>query len=194
MFEPFFTTKKDGTGLGLAISNTIITNHNGYILLDSEFGNGATFDIILPATVENIPELEMISITPRKFTGRVLVLDDELNIQLVLKSMLMKLGFDPVISSTGQETIQTYETAIKNSYKFDFIILDLTIPGGLGGVDTLKQIQQMDPSVKAIVSSGYTDDPILENYQTYGFCAALPKPYTMEQLIQVINLTKNLDK
>ena len=185
IFDPFFTTRKDGTGLGLAISWSIIKRHNGTIDLESETGKGSTFFIYIPA-VEGV--LEEDAVPKKKFfgIGRILVMDDEFLIREVAGKMLKDAGFIVEKAVNGEEAVELYEKAMSEGEPFDAIILDLTVPGGMGGYETLEKIKESDPSVVAIASSGYSEDDIISNPEKYGFAASLPKPYLRETFSDII--------
>jgi CheY-like chemotaxis protein len=174
IFDPYYTTKKFGNGLGLTTAFSIIKNHQGHITVDSELGKGASFHIYLP-TAKNAAWLHKtkISTIPIKGQGRILVMDDEASIREVLGQMLQKLGYEAVCVKDGGQALEAYQQAKKQG-PFDAVILDLTIPNGLGGKETLELLLQLDPQIRTIVSSGYGDDPIMANYENYGFKALSP--------------------
>jgi PAS domain S-box-containing protein len=185
IFDPFFTTKKDGTGLGLATSWSIIKRHKGTIEFDSHPGRGTTFLIYIPSC-ECEPE---IVVPPQKsFSGhgRVLVMDDEFIIREVAGKMLKDAGFTVDKAVTGEEAVDMYKEAFNKGIPYDVIILDLTIPGGMGGNEALQKIKEFHKDVAAICSSGYSDDDIISNPEKYGFSASLPKPYLRETFSEVI--------
>ncbi len=175
IFDPYFSTKeKDsnkGSGLGLAIVHSIINKHGGAIMVESTPGEGSNFIIYLQAMPdirqENIPLEDVSDDSPK----RILVMDDEEMIRKVVCNMLTHLGFESTATADGEETINLYKQGQDNGKSFDAIIMDLTIPGGLGGVETVKEILRCDPNAKVIVSSGYSQDPVLDNYKKFGFCA-----------------------
>jgi len=187
IFDPYFTTRKEGHGLGLATSYSIIKRHDGYISVKSRLNKGTTFHIYLPASLEG-------TATGKKFQealvfgkGRVLFMDDNENIRMMVDKMLSHLGFEVITSENDITFIDLYRNAIKANNPFDLVIMDLTIPGGLGGKKTIKLLQEINPNIKAIVSSGYSNDPIMANYREYGFCGVIPKPYTIEKLSKVLS-------
>jgi DNA-binding NtrC family response regulator len=168
--------------LGLASCYSIIRNHNGLITFSSEINKGTSFYVYLPTT-EGTPFSESIpDVKYKKFHGNVMIMDDDINILVVLKSMLVRLGFDVTSTKGGQELLSLYQEDLKNHKRYQFFLLDLTIPGGLGGKETVQQLLKMDPSIKVIVSSGYSNDPVLANYSEYGFIGVLKKPYTIADL------------
>jgi two-component system cell cycle sensor histidine kinase/response regulator CckA len=186
IFEPFFTTKNKGTGLGLSTSYSVIKKHNGHITVESKVGIGTKFHIFLPASDES----SAITVDEEKAfrgKGKILVMDDQKMVRDTVGSMLKRIGFEHVeFARDGQEAIGLYRKAMKSSEPFDVIIVDLTIPGGMGGQEVINELCKIDPDVKAIVSSGYTTAPILSNPEKYAFKSALIKPYNIIQLSQVM--------
>jgi CheY-like chemotaxis protein len=195
IFNPYFSTKEMGTqkgiGLGLATTYSIINRHDGHITVESEAGVGTTFTIYLPAAVEEIVGIEPVKMVepekPAVRTGRILVMDDEEMIRNLSRQVLSRLGYEPELVKDGAEAIELYRKAMETGETFDAVILDLTIKGGMGGKDTVKALLELDPQVKAIVSSGYSNDPVMTNHRGYGFIGALPKPYTMKDLSDALN-------
>jgi signal transduction histidine kinase/CheY-like chemotaxis protein len=188
IFDPYFSTKKEGNGLGLAISHSIITKHGGHIAATSTPGQGATFVVFLPASANQKEIRERPAETEEKTKEcRVLVMDDEEMVRDILKALLKRLGHDVILAENGREAIDTYQNALKSDQPIDLIIMDLTIPGGMGGKDAVHEILALDPKAKVVVSSGYSNDPIMANYRDYGFSAAIAKPYQMSELTNIIN-------
>lgn len=182
IFDPYFTTKQKGSGLGLAVCYSIVKNHKGYVKVESALGVGTTFHIYLrafasPVYSEN-PNGGTFSATGE---GKVLVMDDEEYIRDILGDILSIQGYAVDFAKNGEEAIELYRN---NSY--DVVILDLTVPGGMGGKETMRALLDMDPSVKVIVSSGYSSDPIMSNYKQYGFRDVIGKPYRIEELGEMI--------
>ncbi|MBF0502469.1 MAG: PAS domain S-box protein [Candidatus Riflebacteria bacterium] len=193
IFDPYFTTKERGNGLGLATSYSIIKNHGGMIDVISKSGVGSTFMIYLPA-IAGQPRKEVTETRPQLSQSRkskVLVMDDEAAIRDMSSELLSMLGHDVEVARNGQEALEKYKHAIDMGTLFDIVILDLTIRGGMGGVETVQQLLKIDPQVKAIVSSGYTDDAALANYISQGFKACLNKPYDIDALKDVLNKILN---
>ncbi len=192
IFDPYFTTKENGCGFGLATSYSIIKKHDGYITVESMPNKGTTFYIYIPASPQNIQiqtaKIEKINTGK----GKVLVLDDEEDVRKIAGKMLNRFGCKVEFAKDGVEAIETYKSAIESQDPFDFIIMDLTIPGGMGGEEAIKKILEIDPGVTAIVSSGYSNDPIVANFSEYGFSDFLAKPYKMAELNRVVqSLTDN---
>ncbi len=187
IFDPYFTTKSEGHGLGLSMTWSVIKNHGGHITVDSEPGKGTEFRIYLPAT-GNAPAEEQGA--PRQVlggSGRVLVLEDEEVVRRALRRMLKQLGYEAEFTEDGNETIRLYKEAAADARPFDVVIMDLTIPGGLGGKEAVKGLREIAPAAKVIVSSGYSDEPVMSDYVRYGFDAVLPKPYKYEELAEILS-------
>jgi two-component system cell cycle sensor histidine kinase/response regulator CckA len=188
IFDPYFTTKDNGLGLGLATCYSIINNHNGHITVESTPGAGTTFSLYLPASsMQDVPPPADTGRAPLRGTGKILVMDDEDIVRDVLRRSLTHLGYTVVSARDGNETVVLYEQALKSSKSFDAVIMDLTIPGGMGGKETLTKLRQIDPRVKAIVSSGYSDDPIMASFKDFGFCGVVSKPYTLKTLSEIVH-------
>lgn len=186
IFDPYYSTKQTGSGLGLSTAYSIIANHHGRIAASSIQGQGATFVIFLPAAQETTP-VSQASLSPVAGEGRVLVMDDEESIRLVLSEMLQYLGYDVQCAAEGKEAFERYQEAYHAQQPFNAVILDLTVPGGWGGKDTVQHLRQFDPQVKAIVASGYCSDPVLSRYSTFGFHGVVAKPFRLTELSQVLH-------
>ena len=193
VFDPYFTTKKTGSGLGLSTVYSIIRRHGGIITATSKEGEGTTFTFFLPAAGEMLSEKQETLRELLKGAGRVLVMDDDEAIREVARLMLTELGYTPTLTVNGQEAVAAYADALREGKPFACVILDLTIPGGMGGRDTVAKLAAMDGRVKAIVSSGYASDPVVANFRDYGFCAAVNKPYRLDELSQVLHRVLNHD-
>jgi len=190
IFDPYFTTKQSGSGLGLAVVYSIIANHAGHITVQSETGKGTIFSIYLPSTGKQ-PLAEKPDETPAslaKGQGKILVMDDEELIRNVSTAMLRQLGYEAHAANDGEETITRYLQAKKDGQPFDLVIMDLTVPGGMGGKETIGHLRQLDPQVKAVVSSGYANDPIMANFNKYGFCGVAPKPFSLQELSELLQM------
>lgn len=183
IFDPYFTTKQKGSGLGLTISFSIISKHDGLITVNSKLSKGSVFCIYLPAAMNNekveLPETEN---KPELIEKKILVMDDEEDILNLIDSILTDSGYHVELARDGRETLKIYQNSMENNDKFSLIIMDLTIPGGMGGKDTIVRIKEMDPSAKVIVCSGYSNDPIISNFREYGFIDALTKPFKLSEL------------
>ncbi|MEA2012031.1 MAG: PAS domain S-box protein [Verrucomicrobiota bacterium] len=189
IFDPYFTTKRTGHGLGLATTYSIIEKHGGKIMVDSEEKKGTTFTIYLPATDSKQIELTDQSDKTTEKTkqkAEILVMDDEEMIAKLVKDILKSVGHSVTITHNGEEALKIYKEKMNSEKPFDAVILDLTIRGGMGGKETIKELLKINPEIKAIVSSGYADDPVLTNYPLYGFKSVIEKPYSLEELKKVI--------
>lgn len=186
IFTPYFTTKDAGSGLGLATAYSIIKKHGGHIHFYTS-DKGSEFYFYLPTTNKAHEEIVENNQEYQQFTGRILIMDDDELVCKTLSSILERIGFTVDISSDGDEALKKYNDAFKNRCGYDLIIMDLTIPGGMGGEETMKLLLQTYPDAKVIVSSGYSNDPILANYQELGFRGILQKPYTITQVQQIIS-------
>jgi PAS domain S-box-containing protein len=187
IFDPYFTTKKKGNGLGLASCLSIIRKHGGNIIVKSKAGTGSEFKIYLPVSDKPVAEKGADYEGRLCGSGRILLMDDDINICNTVPDLLRSYGFDVDFATDGAEAIRKYQETKTLGRDYDLYIFDLTVPGGLGGVDTIKILKEFEPKIKAIVSSGYFDDPVMANYADYGFSAVFPKPYDFKKLIAVIN-------
>ncbi len=192
IFDPYFTTKQKGTGLGLAIAYSIIKNHGGLITVESEYGKGTIFNIYLPASNERTMQEETDDDTLHTGKGRILVMDDEEMVRDAIGDMLLDLEYSVEFATGGCEAIKKYKEAKLSGKPYDVVIMDLTVPGGMGGKDAIKEILEFDPSVKAIVSSGYSNDPVMANYQIYGFSGVITKPYELKKLSKELYRVMNI--
>jgi CheY-like chemotaxis protein len=186
IFDPYFTTKTGGSGLGLATAYAIVTKHDGHITVDSRVGVGTTCHIYLPAS-KRPTQPEPIPIDePFVGSGTMLVMDDEEAIRDLLDAMLTDMGYEVVCVADGVQALAAYQQAKAAGRAFVGVILDITIPGGMGGLETITQLRTLDPQVKAIISSGYANDPVMANFQVYGFSGMVTKPYTVHKLRDVL--------
>ncbi len=186
IFDPFFTTKKTGNGLGLSTSYSIIKKHNGYLEAESTPGIGTTFYIFLPASIRPLEVKKVKSEIVVSDGIKILLMDDEESIRNVSGEMLTYFGYQVSLARNGQEAIKLYKEAKENGEAFDAVIMDLTIPGGLGGIETMAVLRQMDPDIKAIITSGYANDQVMSDYQKYGFSGVAIKPYKVNELNEVL--------
>jgi CheY-like chemotaxis protein len=189
IFDPYFTTKEKGTGLGLATTYSIIKNHAGLITVESQLHYGSTFTIYLPAA----RDVELPVEAPRTInpvvagTGRVLIVDDEEAIRALVEYTLSHLGYEVSEAETAMDGVNLYREKLEAGERFDLVILDLTLPGGMGGKEALKRLIEIDPTVNAIVSSGYAMDATMSRYQDFGFRGVIAKPYEASELGKVVN-------
>ncbi len=187
IFDPYFTTKQKGSGLGLATTYSIIKRHEGHVAVSSALGKGACFTFYLPAS--SMTEATQDE-TPDDLVGgkgRILVLDDDEEIQEVLGKMLQHLGFEVDLANEGEKALRYYAQALEQKAPYLATILDLTIPGGMGGKETLRQIKDLHPEATVIVSSGYSNDPVLARFQEFGFSGVIAKPYNILDLSKVLS-------
>ncbi|MHB8790452.1 MAG: hybrid sensor histidine kinase/response regulator [Desulfobulbaceae bacterium] len=187
VFDPYFSTKKEGSGLGLAICHSIITRHDGHIAVHSKQGEGTTFTIHLPASEKGIRGTKTAKGRTPAAPAKILVMDDEETVLEVVQSMLAHLGHKVFTAKEGAEAVTLYEQHRSTAEPFDLLLMDLTIPGGMGGKEAVAHILAIDPQAKVAVSSGYSNDPVMANYTEYGFCAAIVKPYKLAELAETIN-------
>jgi PAS domain S-box-containing protein len=187
IFDPYFTTKQKGSGLGLATTYSIIKRHEGHIAVSSSLGKGTCFTFYLPASATMPARNDETSEGLLQGAGRILVMDDEEEIQDVLGTMLQHLGFDVDLASDGQQAVARYTRAIQDGTPYVAAILDLTIPGGMGGKETFRRIKDHHPDAKVIVSSGYSNDPVMANASQFGFSGFIAKPYNLIDLSKVLS-------
>ncbi|WP_457573416.1 PAS domain-containing protein [Desulfolithobacter sp.] len=184
IFEPYFTTREAGSGLGLAICHSIISQHGGHITVESHQGVGSSFKIYLPAasSVQETEPAASDQTRTGRVGGRVLVMDDEELVREVTRSMLEDLGYTPVTVAEGREAVQVFRQHQEAGTPFDIVIMDLTVPGGMGGREAAVEILALDPQATLVVSSGYSNDPVMADCRKYGFAAALVKPFMVHEL------------
>lgn len=187
IYDPYFSTKQHGSGLGLASCYSIIMKHGGKIRATSILGKGSTFTISLPASLQEHVSGSDTRQALFRGTGRVLIMDDEEMIRGIEQELLEELGYMVESAENGSEAVELYLKRKEQGQPFDAVILDLIIPGGDGGLETLKKLLEIDPNVKAIVCSGYSNDPIIANYREYGFKGALCKPFQLEEFSNAIH-------
>ncbi len=192
VFDPYFTTKQKGSGLGLTAVHSIIARHGGHITVDSEPGKGTTFVIYLPAARrEEIKEIEsgagVGEASSHRMSGKVLLMDDDEMVRNTAAKMMNNIGLDVEKAKEGEKAVEMYREAVDAEEPFDAVIMDLTVPGGMGGKKAVKEILQIDPDARVLVSSGYSTDPVMANYHQYGFTGVVVKPYTMDELVNALS-------
>lgn len=187
IFDPYFSTKQRGSekgmGLGLSVCHSVVSKHDGCIIVESEERKGSTFHVYLPAVVNDASLIKKPK--PDEKPGaksRILVMDDDATIRDMLSELLVAMGYDVETADDGLAAIDLYIEAMESRKPYQMLILDLTVPGGVGGKLTMERLRVINPDVKCIILSGYTDDPVIQNYQQYGFGGALTKPFTLKDL------------
>lgn len=188
IFDPYFTTKQKGSGLGLATAYSIIKKHGGVISVESELNAGTIFQLYLPALEKEILIKKKAEEKPLIGKGKILLMDDEAVIRTLALRLLKRIGYEVHVANDGAEAIKLYREA---NEPFDAVIMDLTIPGGMGGKEAIKKLLEIDPDVKAVVSSGYSNDPIMANFSRYGFKSVIAKPYNIRRLSEVLQKVIN---
>jgi CheY-like chemotaxis protein len=185
IFDPYFSTKQTGRGLGLASTYSVIKKHHGHISVNSSQGKGTIFTIYLPASGKEIPVKE----EPARLTGegRILIMDDDKYLTEMMGDMLEILGYEAEFANDGAEAVALYKKGMESGKPYDAVILDLTVPGSMGGKDVIKILHEIDPKVKAVVSSGYSDDPVMSDFGEFGFKGMMPKPFDANVLGKVLN-------
>lgn len=186
IFDPYFTTKEKGAGLGLSIAHSIVKRHEGAIAVESEVGHGTTFRIRLPAMGRRLEVRNKKPLALERGEGRVLLMDDEEIIRHVGGKMLYNLGYEVDTAASGEQAIELFKQAARKGRPYDVVILDLTVPGGMGGREAVAGILAVDAQARVVVSSGYSSDPVLADFTRYGFRDVIAKPYRIEELGRVL--------
>ncbi len=186
IFEPYFTTKDGGSGLGLATVYSIVRKHRGHITVESQLDRGTTFRIWLPAAKEAPPASSTSRSPFETLKGRILFMDDEEAIRSLTQALLTRLGIEVTLTADGESAVKEFSAARVAGRPYDAVMMDLTVPGGMGGRDAMKAILAIDPAARGIVSSGYSSDPVLANYRAHGFMAVVPKPYRVNDLTRAL--------
>ena len=188
VFDPDATTKEQGSGLGLATAYAVMRKHDGHMTVESQEGVGTTVRIYQPASSQALAPLTAAPLCPPPLvgSGRILVMDDEEMICELLQALLASLGYGLVCVRDGTQAGAVYQQAQATGQGFAAVILDHTIPGGVGGVDTMTRLRAVDPHVKALISSGYANGPVMARWAEYGFRGVIPKPYTIEKLQEAL--------
>ena len=189
IFDPYFTTKSmgvnKGVGLGLSVCYSVLKKHDGHIAVTSRPGEGATFTLYLPALAEKTHTAKIEQEAPSS-SNRVLIMEDEIHVRALERAFLERLGYEVTETGDGREAIDRYKEALLLNNPFDLVILDLTVRQGLGGQLTMERLLKEDPSVKAVIASGYVDEPVVEHYKDYGFQGALKKPFSFEEFEEMV--------
>jgi CheY-like chemotaxis protein len=186
IFDPYFSTKPQGSGLGLATTYSIVRHHGGSISVKSEVGKGTEFTILLPAARLESASESSAMIESKGGNRRLLVMDDEHVIRLVAQRGLGRFGYEVVLAKDGEEAIAAYQQAMRDGTPFAAVVLDMVIPGGIGGEKTLERIREIDPEVRALAMSGYSTSGVMGNPASFGFKAGLPKPFSLEQFAAAV--------
>ena len=193
VFDPYFTTKQKGSGLGLTVAYSIIDKHYGRMTVESELGRGTTFTIVLPASEKPASQREAEERRLFIGEGKILVMDDEEFIRDLALQMLSKIGYEVSVAHDGDQAIEMYRQAQKSGKPFDTVIMDLTVPGGMGGKEAIRKLKKLDPNVKALVSSGYSNDPIMSNFRDYGFQGVVKKPYRIQDMSDALRSVTTME-
>lgn len=192
IFDPYFTTKRNARGLGLAITDSIVRRHGGHVSVESAPASGTAFHLYFPASQAPAEAPPPDRVAPaRGQRRRVLVMDDEEAVRDALGRMLIHLDCDVADAADGATAVEIFRAARESGQPFDAVIMDLTIPGGIGGKEAVRKVLEIDPNARVVVSSGYSDDPVMSDFRTHGFCAVLPKPYRIDELENVLSLAWN---
>lgn len=189
IFKMHFTTKKEGSGIGLSSCVYIIKEHGGTIHVESEVGVGTTFTVLLPSLEITDAEAVLVETPQLEGTGCILVMDDDSMVQQAVGDMLSIFGYEVEFANDGAAALQLYERAQKLGKPYKLVIMDLTIPGGMGGIETVRRLLELDPNVRTVVSSGHSNDPAMLQCKQYGFTAAIQKPYSLKDLQNMISRT-----
>ncbi|WP_417912319.1 response regulator [Candidatus Electronema sp. TJ] len=190
IFDPYFTTKPDGNGLGLAICHVVVKKHEGWIAAQSEPGCGTVFSVYLPAARTGSPAAAQVprheTETAKKSPLLIMVMDDDEMLRNLAKIQLLSLGHEAVLAADGMEAVCLCRKLREDGRPVDLVIMDLTIPGGMGGKEAAILLLAEDPKARLIVASGYSNDPVLADYRSYGFRAAVAKPFSRKELSRAI--------
>jgi CheY-like chemotaxis protein len=191
IFEPYFSTRKaeNATGLGLTVCESIAKSHGGTISVNSHKGQGTRVRFFIPVDGD-AEEAEALALgatfTAASMNSRILVLEDDHLVRALIVRGLQTQSYEVVETVDGNDTVRLYQQAMQDGRPFDLVVLDLSIPNGMGGLRTMEKLRALDPNILAIVSSGYSDDPVMAQPAAYGFTAVLPKPYEPVELIRLV--------
>ncbi|MFO8184478.1 MAG: PAS domain S-box protein [Candidatus Aegiribacteria sp.] len=191
LFDPFFSTRNSGSGLGLSTAYSIVRKHGGHIMVDTEVGRGTAFMVYLPADSGTNEESFEDHAAPKPSGKRILLMDDQRMVRETAGAILTELGYHVDCVSEGSRAVEMYMQGRENSNPYDAVILDLTIPAGMGGTETIQELLRIDPDVKAIVSSGYSNSSIMSDYASYGFSGVMTKPYSIDQVANLLSSILN---
>jgi PAS domain S-box-containing protein len=186
IFDPYFTTKPQGSGLGLATSYSIVRNHGGQLLVDTS-PEGTCFTIRLPVSPAAHSQTSALPSGVVHGRGRILVMDDQPAIRRLARLMLGYLGYRVCTVPSGEEALERFVEARAAADAYDVVIMDLTVPGAMGGLELVERLRAIDRDVRAIASSGYANGPVISRYREFGFTAVLTKPYTLEQIGETLH-------
>ncbi|NLV17739.1 MAG: response regulator [Syntrophomonadaceae bacterium] len=192
IFDPYFTTKKEGNGLGLYSSLSIIRQHGGDIQAENTLGEGTAFHVYIPVAIEDLVGTEYP--VKHMWRGKILIMDDQESVRNTLGRMVTHLGYVVEYARDGMEALEKYQRNLVAKQPFNAVIMDLTVPGAMGGREATQRILNLDNEAKVILTSGYANDMLMEDFAAYGYCEAIPKPYSMDSVIKALTEIMIQDK